>query len=63
MYTLLNVIKYGLKKALIMEKECKLNDNRLDIIMRLDFLSGIYFRVFENLYLDENDPARFKLDI
>lgn len=31
--------------------------------MRLDFLSGIYFRVFENLISDENDPARFKLDI
>ena len=26
-------------------------------------MSGIFFRVFENLISDENDPARFKLDI
>ena len=26
-------------------------------------MSGIYFRVFENLNSEENDPARFKLDI
>ena len=31
--------------------------------MRLDFMSGIFFRVFENLHCDEHDPARFKLDI
>ena len=33
------------------------------MITRLDFLSGVYFRVFENLQLEEDDPARFKLDI
>jgi len=26
-------------------------------------MSGVYFRVFENLSLEEDDPARFKLDI
>ena len=26
-------------------------------------MSGIFFRVFENLIADDNDPARFKLDI
>ena len=31
--------------------------------LRLDFMSGIFFRVFENLHCDEHDPARFKLDI
>ena len=29
----------------------------------MDFLSGIYFRVFENLIVENNDPARFKLEI
>jgi len=29
----------------------------------MDFLSGIYFRVFENLISHENDPQRFKLEI
>lgn len=63
MYTLLNVIKFGLKKALAKENECKIYDDKIDLITRMDFLSGIYFRVFENLYLEENDPGRFKLDI
>jgi hypothetical protein len=26
-------------------------------------MSGIFFRVFENLSSDEHDPERFKLDI
>ena len=63
MYTLLNVIKYGLKKAMVNENKCKIEEARLDTITRLDFLSGVYFRVFENLHLEEHDPARFKMDI
>ena len=35
----------------------------IDDIGRMDFLSGFYFRVFENFNVGENDPARFKLDI
>ena len=31
--------------------------------LRMDFMSGIFFRVFENLAADENDSSRFKLDI
>lgn len=63
MYTLLNVIKYGMKQAVKLDNVCNVSDNRLDEIIRLDFLSGIYFRVFENLHSEEHDPARFKLDI
>ena len=39
------------------------DDKMLDASNRLDFMSGIYFRVFENLHSEENDPARFKLDL
>lgn len=39
------------------------DDIKLEDTLRLDFMSGIFFRVFENLNSDENDPARFKLDI
>ena len=36
---------------------------KLEDIQRLDFLSGIYFKVFENLISEKDDPARFKLVI
>ena len=55
------MIKYGLKHANT-HKEV-VNDPKLEDTLRLDFMSGIFFRVFENLESDENDPARFKLDI
>lgn len=29
----------------------------------MDFMSGVYFRVFENLFAENDDPARFKLEI
>jgi len=67
MYTLLNVIKFGLKQTLTIgeadAKVLKKNDLMIDDIGRMDFLSGFYFRVFENFNVGENDPARFKLDI
>lgn len=64
MYTLLNVIKYGLSHlGLKTEDSESVNNIRLEETLRLDFMSGIFFRVFENLICDENDPARFKLDI
>ena len=66
MYTLLNVIKYGLKHinpTKSMPHEASDYDIKLEDTLRLDFMSGIFFRVFENLISDENDPARFKLDI
>ena len=57
LYTLLNVIKHGLNQIE------QVSDKRLEDTLRLDFMSGIFFRVFENLYSDDNDPARFKLEI
>jgi hypothetical protein len=66
MYTLLNVIKYGLQHvnnitdATDNQKEDK---HIAEDTLRLDFMSGIFFRVFENLHCEEHDPARFKLDI
>ena len=67
MYTLLNVIKYGLQHVNNLTdastESVKDEKHILEDTLRLDFMSGIYFRVFENLHCDEHDPARFKLDI
>lgn len=62
MYTLLNVLKFGLS-SLDMNKKFKLSSSQTEDVYRMDFMSGIFFRVFENLISDENDPARFKLEI
>jgi len=62
MYTLLNMLKFGLS-SLDGSKKFKLSSQKLDDAHRLDFMCGIFFRVFENLISDENDPARFKLEI
>ena len=63
MYSLFNVIKFGLKQAAKKnDRIAKISDDKLDSL-RLDFMSGIYFRVFENLILNDNDPDRFKLHI
>ena len=62
MYTLLNVLKHGLKQnGTNHKKNNTIKD--IDEWHRLDFLSGIYFRVFENLVCEEHDPSRFKLEI
>jgi hypothetical protein len=61
MYTLLNVLKHGLKQHTTHKKNNTIKD--IDEWHRLDFLSGIYFRVFENLVCEEHDPSRFKLEI
>ena len=58
MYTLLNVLKFGMKQ--LASGEVNLN---MDELHRLDFCSGIFFRVFENLNCDEHDPQRFKLEL
>jgi len=64
MYTLLNVIKFGMKETLKTgDSDFKLNNVKINDIGRMDFLSGFYFRVFENFNVSEHDPARFKLDI
>ena len=64
LYSLLNVIMFGLSIANIADRKIK-NKAPLDegLKIRMDFLSGIYFRVFENLIVEEDDPARFKLEI
>ena len=58
MYTLLNVLKFGMKQ--LEGGEVNLN---MDNLHRLDFQSGIFFRVFENLDCDKNDRNRFKLEM
>lgn len=65
LYSLLNVIKFGLN---IQSQHDRISKTKSvpsldDLTLRMDFLSGIYFRVFENLIVDEDDPARFKLEI
>ena len=62
MYTLLNVLKFGLKtvkKSKEINFRNKEKDIKLDDTLRLDFMSGIFFRVFENSISNENDPERF----
>ena len=62
MYTLLHALKLGVDSILIDEKdqETKL---KLDDILRMDFMSGFVFRLFEDLSVKEGDPSRFKLEI
>ena len=62
MYTLLHTLKLGVNSILIDEKDLD-TKKQLDGILRLDFMSGFVFRLFEDLNVSEGDPARFKLEI
>ena len=62
MYTLLNTLKLGVDSILIDETDTKTKQS-LDRILRLDFMSGFVFRLFEDLNVVEGDPSRFKLEI
>ena len=62
MYTLLNTLKLGVGSILIDESDLEMR-KKLEKILRLDFMSGFVFRLFENLNVHEDDPARFKLEI
>ena len=48
MYTLLNTLKLGVGSILIDESDLEIR-KKLDAILRLDFMSGFVFRLFENL--------------
>ena len=63
MYTLLNTLKLGVGSILVDETADTEVRTQLDKILRLDFMSGFVFRLFENLSVGENDPGRFKLEI
>lgn len=64
MYTLLNVLKFGLKQVEKSDEiKCTTNEKKLENSLRLDFMSGIFFQVYENLNCEVKDPQRFKLDI
>jgi inositol hexakisphosphate/diphosphoinositol-pentakisphosphate kinase len=53
MYTLLNVLKHVMKKLNHLEDRGGQDlISKMDESLRLDFMSGIYFRVFENLDLE-----------
>ena len=52
MYTLLNTLKLGLNSILINHEDKEALDN----ITTLDYMSGIVFRLYEDLELKENDP-------
>ena len=58
MYTLLNVLKFGMKQL-----EGGQVNLDMDELHRLDFQSGIFFRVFENLACESHDKNRFKLEL
>lgn len=62
MYTLLNTLKLGVNSELIDQTNVK-DQDALEDITTLDYMSGIVFRLYENLGLDEMDPARFRLEI
>ena len=48
MYTLLNLLKLGVGAILVDETNTEMAA-QLDKILRLDFMSGFVFRLFENL--------------
>lgn len=62
MYTLLHTLKLGVDSILIDENDVE-TKNQLDGILRLDFMSGFVFRLFEDLNVNVGDPGRFKLEI
>ncbi len=62
MYTLLNTLKLGVNSFLIDQQDEKDSDT-LENITTLDYMSGIVFRLYENLGLHENDRERFRLEI
>lgn len=62
MYTLLNTLKLGVNSELIDQINVK-DQDALEDITTLDYMSGIVFRLYENLGLDEMDPLRFRLEI
>ena len=62
MYTLLHTLKLGVDSILIDENDIE-TKKKLDDILRLDFMSGFVFRLFEDLNVNVGDPGRFKLEI
>lgn len=62
MYTLLNTLKYGLNSILVDQQNEK-DKEALENITTLDYMSGIVFRLYENLGLEAEDPKRFRLEI
>ena len=62
MYTLLNTLKLGVNSFLVDQTNEKARDD-LENITTLDYMSGIVFRLYENLGLEQDDPARFRLEI
>ena len=62
MYTLLNTLKLGVDSFLI-DQANQADRDALENITTLDYMSGIVFRLYENLGLNEDDPARFRLEI
>ena len=62
MYTLLNTLKLGVNSFLI-DQQNREESEKLENITTLDYMSGIVFRLYENLGLDEKDRERFRLEI
>ena len=62
MYTLLNTLKLGVDSILLDDTDLE-TKQKLDGILRLDFMSGFVFRLFEDLHVTEGDKGRFKLEI
>lgn len=62
MYTLLNTLKLGLNSFLI-DQTNENDKNALENITTLDYMSGIVFRLYENLGIAEDNPDRFRLEI
>ena len=58
----MNTLKLGLNSTLI-DKDSEKDKEALKNITTIDYMSGIVFRLYENLALDEDDPDRFRLEI
>ena len=62
MYTLLNTLKLGVNSFLV-DQTNEEDRDALENITTLDYMSGIVFRLYENLGLDQDDPKRFRLEL
>jgi hypothetical protein len=60
MYTLLNTIKLGMESQLMDDETI----TKLEQVHTLDYMSGLVFRLFEDLDVEhDGDPMRFRLEI
>lgn len=63
LYSLINVICYGIDSLLLEKNEKNFIDDLNKIRLELDYCSHLMFRLYENLDLKDDDVNRFRLEI